>query len=81
MVKLGDKRSVYPGTFEARGKNGVLQRVTGTVAYIHPASRYCVLEFDIGERIREAFQLIRGELPVWYTEKPKYIKDPQKARA
>lgn len=55
--------------------------MTGTVAYIHPTARYCVLEFDIGERIREAFQLIRGELPVWYTEKPKYIKDPLKARA
>lgn len=81
MVKLGDKLSVYPDTFEARGKNGRLQRVTGVVVYIHPAARYCVLEFNIGERIREAFQLIRGELPVWYTEKPKYIKDPPKASA
>lgn len=64
MVKLGERLSVFPETFDARGEGGKLKPVTGTVVYIHPKARYCVLEFKIGvaDRIREAFHLINGNL-------------------
>ena len=40
--------------------------IPGTVVYVHPGGRYCVLEFDVGRRepmtIRESFQLIDGRV-------------------
>lgn len=64
MVKLGDCRTVHPATLDGHEK-GKPRPLTGTVVYIHPAGRYCVLEFEVGtrgERIRESFQLIEGEI-------------------
>ena len=64
LVKLGDRRTVHPATLDGHEK-GKPRPLTGTVVYIHPAGRYCVLEFEVGtrgERIRESFQLIEGEI-------------------
>ena len=48
------------------GKDGKPKAIPGTVVYIHPAGRYCVLGFDVGRRepvtIRESFQLIDGRV-------------------
>lgn len=61
MIKLGDRITVKPATFDVPGKDGKPKAIPGTVVYIHPAGRYCVLEFDVGRRepvtIRESFQL------------------------
>lgn len=65
MVKLGDRRTVYPATLDGHERGKPRPLITGTVVYIHPAGRYCVLEFEVGtrgERIRESFQLIEGEI-------------------
>ena len=66
MIKLGDRITVKPATFDVPGKDGKPKGVPGTVVYIHPAGRYCVLEFDVGRRepvtIRESFQLIDGRV-------------------
>lgn len=64
MVKLGDRRTVHPATLDGHEK-GKPRPLTGTVVYIHPAGRFCTLEFEVGtrgERIRESFQLIEGEI-------------------
>ena len=64
MVKLGDRRTVHPVTLDGHEK-GKPRPLTGTVVYIHPEGRYCVLEFEVGtrgERIRESFQLIVGDI-------------------
>ena len=62
MIKLGDRITVKPATFDVPGKDGKPKAIPGTVVYIHPAGRYCVLEFEVGRRepttIRESFQLI-----------------------
>lgn len=45
------------------GKDGKDKAVRGTVSYIHPARRYCILEFAVrGGILRESFQLINGEI-------------------
>ena len=48
------------------GKDGKPKAIPGTVVYVHPGGRYCVLEFDVGRRepvtIRESFQLIDGRV-------------------
>ena len=44
MVKLGDRRTVHPATLDGHEK-GKPRPLTGTVVYIHPEGRYCVLEF------------------------------------
>lgn len=65
MIKLGDRRAVHPVTFDVYGENGKPRPISGRVVYIHPAARYCTLEFEVGkrgERIRESFQLIEGEI-------------------
>ena len=66
MIKLGDRITVKPATFDVPGKDGKPKAIPGTVVYIHPAGRYCVLEFDVGRRepvtIRESFQLIDGRV-------------------
>ena len=62
--KLGDRRTVHPVTLDGHEK-GKPRPLTGTVVYIHPEGRHCVLEFEVstrGERIRESFQLIEGEI-------------------
>lgn len=64
MVKLGDRRTVHPATLDGYEKDKP-RPLTGTVVYIHPAGRFCTLEFEVGkrgERIRESFQLIEGEI-------------------
>lgn len=64
-VKLGDRRTVRPVTFDVCGKNGRPGPVSGRVVYIHPAGRFCTLEFEFGrngQRTRESFQLIEGEI-------------------
>lgn len=65
MIKLGDLRTGYPVTLDtADGKKR--RPVTGTVVYIHPRGRFCVLEFEVrGGHIRESFQLIEGEIAGW----------------
>ena len=50
MIKLGDRITVKPATFDVPGKDGKPKAIPGTVVYIHPAGRYCVLEFDVGRR-------------------------------
>lgn len=65
MVKLGDSRTVYPVTIDAYNEKGKKKPLTGTVVYIHPARRFCTLEFMAGrngETLRESFQLIEGEI-------------------
>ena len=66
MIKLGDRITVKPATFDAPGKDGKPKAIPGAVVYVHPAGRYCVLEFDVGRRepvaIRESFQLIDGRV-------------------
>lgn len=47
MIKLGDRITVKPATFDVPGKDGKPKGVPGTVVYIHPAGRYCVLEFEV----------------------------------
>lgn len=63
MIKLGDRITVKPATFDVPGKDGKPKAIPGTVVYVHPGGRYCVLEFDVGRRepvtIRESFQLRR----------------------
>lgn len=64
MVKLGDRRTVRPVTMDGHDK-GKPRPLTGTVVYIHPAGRFCVLEFEVGhhgQRLRESFQLVEGEI-------------------
>lgn len=62
MIKLGDRITVKPATFDVPGKDGKPKAIPGTV----PGGRYCVLEFDVGRRepvtIRESFQLIDGRV-------------------
>ena len=66
MIKLGDRITAKPATFDVTGKDGKPKGVPGTVVYIHPTGRYCVLEFEVGKRetmsIRESFQLIDGRV-------------------
>lgn len=59
----------YCGTkteIEVEELRNISNLVNCTVVYIHPAGRYCVLEFDVGRRepvtIRESFQLIDGRV-------------------
>lgn len=47
MIKLGDRITVKPATFDVPGKDGKPKAIPGTVVYINPAGRYCVLEFDV----------------------------------
>lgn len=64
MIKLGERRTVAPitlGNGSASGKQP--KPLTGTVVYMHPAGRFCTLEFAVGRdgnRVRESFQLIKG---------------------
>lgn len=37
MIKLGDRITVKPATFDVPGKDGKPKGVPGTVVYIHPA--------------------------------------------
>lgn len=63
MVTIGCGRTVKPVTFSVLGKDGKDKAVRGTVSYIHPARRYCILEFAVrGGILRESFQLIDGEI-------------------
>lgn len=66
MMKLGDRIAVKPVTFDIPGNDGKPKAIPGTVVYIHPAGRYCVLEFEVGGRepatVRESFQLIDGRV-------------------
>ena len=58
MVTIGCGRTVKPVTFSVLGKDGKDKAVRGTVSYIHPARRYCILEFAVrGGILRESFQL------------------------
>lgn len=63
-IKLGDRRTVHPVTLDGHEK-GKPRPLTGTVVYIHPAGRYCAIEFEVGrdgERVRESFRLVEGEI-------------------
>ena len=55
-----------PWAKDIPGKDGKPKAIPGTVVYVHPGGRYCVLEFDVGRRepvtIRESFQLIDGRV-------------------
>ena len=66
MIKLGDRITVKPATFDVPGKDVKPIAILCTVVYVYPAVRYCVLEFDVGRRepvtIRESFQLIDGRV-------------------
>lgn len=63
MVTIGCGRTVKPVTFSVLGKDGKDKAVRGTVSYVHPARRYCILEFAVrGGILRESFQLIDGEI-------------------
>lgn len=37
MIKLGDRITVKPATFDVPGKDGKPKAIPGTVVYIHPA--------------------------------------------
>lgn len=66
MIKLGDRIKVKPVTFDVPGKDGKAKEIPGTVVYIHPEGRYCILEFEVGLRetvkLRESFKLVNGEV-------------------
>lgn len=63
MVEIGCSRTVKPVTFSVTGADGKEKTVRGTVSYIHPKRRFCVLDFAVkGGSIREAFKLIDGEI-------------------
>lgn len=64
MIKLGERRTVYPVTFTESTTDSKKRRpLTGRVVYIHPKARFCTLEFEMrGGPIRESFQLIEGEI-------------------
>lgn len=67
MIKLGDRRSVHPVTFDpGETKEGKKKTASGRVVYIHPQGRYCTLEFEVGVRepvkLRESFKLVEGEI-------------------
>lgn len=64
MIKLGDRITVKPATFDVPGKDGKPKAIPGTVVYVHPGGRYCVLENALREpvTIRESFQLIDGRV-------------------
>ena len=74
-LKLGDRIRVMPETLGL--EDGKRQPRTGTVIYIHPQGRFCVLEFEPQVRggilrdpyqrrapIRESFLLGRDGYPV-----------------
>ena len=74
-LKLGDRIRVVPETLGM--EDGKQQPRTGTVIYIHPQGRFCVLEFEPQVRggilsdpyqrrapIRESFLLGRDGYPV-----------------
>lgn len=60
MVTIGDHITVKPDTFDVLDKDSKPKAIPGTVVYIHPAGRFCVLEFVVGIRkpaiIRESLQ-------------------------
>lgn len=66
MIRLGDRITLKPVTFEVSDKGGKPKAIPGTVVYVHPKRRYCTLEFDVGRsepaHIRESFQLIGGRI-------------------
>ena len=66
MIKLGDRIAVKPVTFDIPGNDGKPKAIPGTVVYIHPGGRYCILEFEVGIRetvtLRESFKLVNGEV-------------------
>ncbi len=67
MIEIGDRVAVHPETFDPRGeKAGKRKAATGRAVYVHPAGRFCVLEFEAGPRgqatIRESFQLLEGAI-------------------
>lgn len=74
-LKLGDRIRVVPETLGM--EDGKRQLRTGTVIYIHPQGRFCVLEFEplkkggiLGDPyqrrlpVRESFLLGRDGYPV-----------------
>lgn len=59
-MQVGDTVTVVPQTldFNLHNKTAVVpQPMTGTVVYIHPKGRFCVVEFAFrfGYTVREAF--------------------------
>ncbi len=63
MVEIGCSRTVKPVTFSVTGEDDKDKAVRGTVSYIHPKRRFCILEFAVkGGIIRESFKLIDGEI-------------------
>lgn len=63
MIKLGDCITVKPATFDVPGKDGKPKAIPGTVVYVHPAGRYCVLEFDVGRREPVTTRILYGYPP------------------
>lgn len=56
-MKIGDILHIEP-TLEATSELGTIGPIPARVIYIHPAGRYCTVEFCnpiTGERWREAF--------------------------
>ena len=54
---------ITSATINVRGLCKAKITMTTTVSYIHPARRYCILEFAVrGGILRESFQLIDGEI-------------------
>lgn len=64
MIEVGDRRTVVPVTFSETGPDSRTRtQLRGTVVYVHPRGRYCVLEFETrGGKIRESFRLFGGEI-------------------
>lgn len=64
-VKVGDYLTVRPVSFDpGETREGKKKTARGRVVYVHPAGRYCIIEFEVGTReratIRESFQLVKG---------------------
>lgn len=65
-LKIGDKLKVRPVSFgqaERKLVDGEIRQVyalrTGTVVYIHPKKRFCVLEFQPQIKSRDPYQTAR----------------------
>lgn len=57
-MQIGDIMVVVPGFLSQGDGQDEKRKVRGTVIYIHPKGRFCVLRFDFRTNsVREAFEI------------------------
>lgn len=58
-MQVGDTMVVVPGFLSQGDGQDEKRKIRGTVIYIHPKGRFCVLRFDFRTNsVREAFEII-----------------------